>query len=307
MSAAAVPIIGSVLGGLLGFSAAGRAGKAIANANIAAEHGVLDATKQGQAGVEQAGYNAPALVNAATGEANNTLQKGLDSQTANLQPYLAGGAQGTNSLAAYAASNPTFKFAPTMEELENTPGYKFQLAQGTQAVNNSASAGGLLSSGNTLEALQNYGQGLAGTYYQNAFKNAQDTFQTNQNSTLANLSTLAGIGLSGTNQYDAAVQNTNKQQAGNTLAAGYYGGNTGIDVSKYNAGLGLQGSTLAGNFAVGAGNATAAGIQGGANSLLGGLSGVTNSIPGFGSSYGPPGATVGDVGYRPSPLSLYNG
>lgn len=45
------------------------------------------------------------------------------------------------------------------------PGYQFALDQGTQAALRGASASGMLSSGNTLTALSQYGQGLANQEY----------------------------------------------------------------------------------------------------------------------------------------------
>lgn len=45
------------------------------------------------------------------------------------------------------------------------PGYQFALDQGMQALTRGASAGGMLASGNTLTAAQQYGQGLANQEY----------------------------------------------------------------------------------------------------------------------------------------------
>lgn len=47
------------------------------------------------------------------------------------------------------------------------PGYQFQMDQGLQAVNRSASAAGMLPSGNTLAAATQFGQGLANQEYGN--------------------------------------------------------------------------------------------------------------------------------------------
>lgn len=49
----------------------------------------------------------------------------------------------------------------------NSSGYNFQLGQGTQAINNSAAAKGLLNSGATMKALSDYGQNTASTYFNN--------------------------------------------------------------------------------------------------------------------------------------------
>lgn len=49
----------------------------------------------------------------------------------------------------------------------NSTGYKFQLDQGTNALNGSAAARGLLNSGSNAKALTQYGQGLASQNFNN--------------------------------------------------------------------------------------------------------------------------------------------
>lgn len=49
--------------------------------------------------------------------------------------------------------------------IEQTPGYKFQVEQGNQAINRSAAAKGMLGSGNVLAELAKYGQGMASQEY----------------------------------------------------------------------------------------------------------------------------------------------
>ncbi len=273
----------SLLGDFFAFQSAGRAGNAVANAGIAAEHGVLGAASGASSGLTEAGQSAKEQVNQGTEFANNTLQRGFEGQRTNLEPYLDSGQQGINSLAQYAASKPQFSFNPT--DLQNDPGYQFQLGQGTAAINNSASARGLLTSGNTLQDLTKFGQGLAGTYYNDAFKRAQDTFNTNQNTTLSNLSTLAGYGLNASGQFNQASQNNSNQQAGNTLNAGYYGGNTGIGVANTLGNWNINAAKTAGDFGVNASEGTAAGILGQGKALsagVGDIGTILAGIPGLG-------------------------
>jgi hypothetical protein len=52
-------------------------------------------------------------------------------------------------------------------DVSKLPGYGFQMQQGTQAIENSAAARGGALSGNTAQGLQQYGQGLASTQFQN--------------------------------------------------------------------------------------------------------------------------------------------
>ncbi len=51
------------------------------------------------------------------------------------------------------------------DRVASTPGYQFQMEQGTKAIERTAAAKGNLLSGNTLTAATNYGQGLAQNFY----------------------------------------------------------------------------------------------------------------------------------------------
>src|SRR6185369_8779689 len=64
----------------------------------------------------------------------------------NLSPYMKAGTDVLPQLSNMATTG--FKFDPTMAQLEQTPGYKFNLMQGENAVQNSAAARGLARSGN---------------------------------------------------------------------------------------------------------------------------------------------------------------
>lgn len=74
-------------------------------------------------------------------------------------------------------------------KIESTPGYQFQVGQGQKAIERSASAKGMLNSGNTLLAVQGYGQQLGQSYYNTYMDNLSKvvaegsgaTFQISQN------------------------------------------------------------------------------------------------------------------------------
>lgn len=94
------------------------------------------------------------------------------------------------------------------------PGYQFAVDQGTKALTNSAAARGVLNSGNTAIALQNYGQGMAEQQYGNYF---------------ARLQSLAGLGQSATGSTasagaQAAGNAGNALMAGGAARASAYGG-----------------------------------------------------------------------------------
>lgn len=109
---------------------------------------------------------------------------------------------------------------PTAANINNIissqPGFQFNQEQGINAIQNAGSASGMLNSGNILEQLNQFGQGLSEQYYQNY---------------MGNLATLAGIGtqdLTGVQSASAGVGNaisgedTNigSSQANADLAAG---------------------------------------------------------------------------------------
>lgn len=187
--AAAIPIIGSLISGLFGLGAAARQSKA---------------DKQ-----------AAGTVQAAGAQAQGNTEKAVTQSQAELSPYISTGSQAMQSLGgamqgALSGQGPLASYtgsftAPTAAEAEATPGYQFQMQQGTEALENSAAArGGLLSAG-TGKQLEQYGQGLASTNYQQVYNNAMQQyqqqylqFQNNQSNLYNRLSGLAGTGLGAT-------------------------------------------------------------------------------------------------------------
>lgn len=100
--------------------------------------------------------------------------------------------------------------------ITNQPGFQFTMNQGINAIQNAASAKGMLNSGNLLQSLNDYGQGLAQQYYQNY---------------MGNLATLAGYGNTATannvsssmnlaNQIAGQYTNLGNTQANSALSAG---------------------------------------------------------------------------------------
>ena len=93
-----------------------------------------------------------------------------------------------------------------------SPGYQWAVDQGTQAIQRSASARGLLNSGGTQKAIARYVTGAASQEY--------DRYA-------GRLAELAGVGQSATNSTVAAGQNTTnqisqaQQNAGNARASSY--------------------------------------------------------------------------------------
>lgn len=97
-----------------------------------------------------------------------------------------GTAGGTGLPAGYL----TQTFNPTQSDLENYPGYQFQLSQGDLAVNSANSSGGSALSGAALKSLSTFNQGLAASNYSNYF----NQFQTQQNNIFNRLNGIATMG-----------------------------------------------------------------------------------------------------------------
>jgi hypothetical protein len=152
--AAGAGIAGSIINGIQGASAAGKASDTLAKGATQSEH----------------------IVNVGTGNAANFLQDQWNRDQNRQNPYLSVGSTSANALKDFL-SKP-FQ-APTLEEARNSPGYQFELEQGTDAINKNAAATGTLLSGNTGAALEKFGTGLADSTYNDLYNRALSTYTTN--------------------------------------------------------------------------------------------------------------------------------
>lgn len=184
---------------------------------------------------------------AASGQvaAANTAADASNSQyqqtRTDLAPYNALGQQAGGQLSSQLSSL-TQPFSMTQAQLEQTPGYQFNLTQGEQAVQNSASARGLGVSGAAMKGAANYASGLADNTYQNQFNN----YQTNQNNAFNKLLAVTGVGQSAAAQTGSfgqtAVQNANSAltTGAAATAAGNVGSANAISGSLTNVGNSLM-------------------------------------------------------------------
>jgi len=76
---------------------------------------------------------------------------------------------------------PEFKYdpftVPTFEDAQNEPGYQFRQKAGTDALERSAAAKGVLRTGGTLKDLVAYGQNFGAQEYSNVFNRALQGYQ----------------------------------------------------------------------------------------------------------------------------------
>jgi hypothetical protein len=157
---------------------------------------------------------------------------------------------GVNALSQYAgASAPSYKpFG--MEQFNADPGYQFRMSEGMKALERSASARGILSSGQTLKDITRFGQDTASQEYQNAFTRYMAETQRMREEKMAPLEYQIGLG-------QAAASN----QAANI-------GTSAGSTSNLLTGLGNIGaarSMAQGNAYTGAANTIGSLATGGAN------------------------------------------
>ena len=201
--------------------------------------------------------------------ANAATQAQLQMYNQNVQRLSPWTNAGSSALGSLQGMMPQLTQQFGAAQYQQSPGYQWQLGQGTQAITDAASATGGVNSGNTLKALMGYGQGLANQdFYQ-----AQNAYQNWQNQTY--------------NMY-SGLSNTGANAAGQT------------------AGIGTQVGQSVGNNMIGAGNALAAGQVGSANAIGNSLSSVGNlglyaqMNGGFGSG-GMPNIPQSSYMFNPSP------
>ena len=198
----AAAVVGS---SLIGADAAGKAASTQADASRYAadvQRQMFDTQNEQQKPYREAGYSAL-------------------SDIGNMKPYL------------------TQQFTPADFQANIDPGYAFRLQQGQLATQRAANMAGGGVSGNALQGLQDYTQGLASQEYGSAF----NRFQTQRSNIYNTLASIAGLGQTSLGQTTAA---------GTTAA-----GNIGSNIAN-------------------AGAAQAGGIVGQANAIGGGLQTLGN-------------------------------
>lgn len=196
-----------------------------------------------------AGSEAAGATKDASRAAISEQQQALDQQAALSKPYRDLGQSEIptlQNLLGVGGADPT-------AALRATPGYQFQQKEGTQNTVNQASAMGLGLSGNTLEGLSKFNQGLADTTYQQAVGNAENVVGMGQ---AAAAGQAANVGNAAGNISSTLVNQ------GNTLAG--IDANTAAGISKS---IGNTGNQLI------------------TQQTLAGLNNPSGGIPGAGPSY----------------------
>jgi|ERR1051326_1588399 hypothetical protein len=192
-------------------------------------HGASKAASAQAAAAEK----ARKTIETGQGQARDFQNNIWDTTQAAEKPYQAVGSTAANNLVNLLQGG--FK-APTLEEVQNDPAYQFRLKSGTDAITRNSAASGTLFSGNTGKALEDYGQDLANSTYQQDYQNALNTYMANYQSLLGGTNVgenstaqLGSFGQSAANNMtgiDLGGSEAQAQQINNAAAArasGYVG------------------------------------------------------------------------------------
>lgn len=248
------------------------------------------ATAQQDAQAE-ANYANPFISSAAQILQQNTT--GAEQQLQQIQNYIMNPnmvpTQGSDVLKGFANSGQgqLTNYNPNLSMVQNfqqsNPGYQFQLQQGQMAIQNAASAQGLLNNPNLLTQLSQYTTGYANQSFNQYQQNVQSALNSYQNQ-LASVAQ-GGLATGLANQGQASQTGSNLSSAGLTTGQNVAGVGTSLGNNLSNSAL-AQGSAL-GNYYTNLANLQAQ--QSAGMGQLGGLLGQ-----GIGSMFG--GSSGGSIG-----------
>lgn len=282
-----IGLVGNVVGGIMGNSAAKKAAGIQSAADTQAASDVTAATAAANPAIGAAADKAGAL--AQTGAAGVTAAAGTAATGATtaaadankiLDPYSQAGTAAAGTLQTGLAAGGDFNKTPSLSDLQMDPGYAFRLQAGQQALSRSSAARGAGDSGSAMKDMANYSQGAASQEYQNAF----NRYQTNTQNRYSNLFGEQGVGLTAGAQQGANTMNAS-QYAGNIntaaantqLGANEYSGTANINAADLMSSNTINTAKTAADYRTGAAAATAGGIVGGTNALTSGINGGINS------------------------------
>lgn len=236
--------------------------------------GAIGGIVSGVLGSQAATKGASDATSAANQAAANDVNEYNQTRT-DLYPYNAYGQQAAGQIAGLNATGWTtgqpdylsqaaaaLPGQMTQAQLEQTPGYQFQLAQGLQATQQNAAAQGLGMSGAALKGAASYATGLANSNYQTQFNNAQTQY-----------GDLIGLN---TGQQGNITSQYNRLSGQASL---------GENAAAQTGSTGAQAVTAAGVQTAAGGQAAGAGVVGAANAWTGNLNSANqnqNMLAGLG-------------------------
>jgi hypothetical protein len=138
--------------------------------------GATLATPQGQFAPPSSSFNYDAFKNPGGPLNLGTFKSGMDPLALG---SITAGQYNPGQFGAPAPFDPGAPFKFDASSFTADPGYKFQLNEGLDAIQNRAAATGGVMGGDTLRGMEKYAQGVAGTSYGDAFNRALATQTTN--------------------------------------------------------------------------------------------------------------------------------
>ncbi len=225
-------------------------GLALAIAGTAAAAGGVASSVIGSKAATKAGEQQAAGQQSAIDE----QRRQFEIAQGNSKPFIEAGQQSIGQIMEALKSGKfglgsTGEFkAPTLEEVQQTPGWQFALQQGNKGILQASAATGGAISGGTSKALQTFGTNLGSSTYNDAFQRAMATYGTKlaaQGQEFSQLLAPAQIG------------------SGSTAQLNQTGSTTSTNISQLMAGIG---------------SSKAAGTLGSANSVTGGINSATSGI-----------------------------
>lgn len=184
----------------------------------------------------------------ATQEAIAAEERALNRQIALQEPFRQ---VGVNALAQYPSAAAPSYTPFGMEQFKTDPGYNFRMSEGLKALERSAAARGILSSGQTLKDITRFGQDTASQEYQNAFSRYMLESERMRQEKLAPLEYQIGLGQAAASGQAANIGGT--AAATSNLLQSLGNINAQRDVTQANIMSGLAGGlgNLAGQAAQG--------------------------------------------------------
>lgn len=156
----------------------------------------------------------------------------------------AGSQAGSGAYADATGANGAAGYDRARANFQTNPGYQFQFDQGLQAIDRGAASRGMVTSGNTLNAEQQYGTGLADQSYKSYLAGLQPYLQ--QGTTAA-----YGLGTIGAQEGNAL--NTSYMGQGNAANTNYTGqgaSNAAAELNNYNVSNNMWGALMQGGKAL---------------------------------------------------------
>jgi hypothetical protein len=192
---------------------------------------VADIFGVGPASQQKEGIEQASEAGARSSAESLALQRQMfETQLALQEPWRQAGVGALNKLIPLASEYQPFG----MQQFRQDPGYAFRMSEGMKALDRSAASRGGLLSGATLKGAQRFGQDLGSQEYQNAF----NRYQTERQSRLGPLQSLAGVGQTSAQslggaagQYGANATNTLMTRGANQANAALQMGN--VRASQY--------------------------------------------------------------------------